>query len=1225
MEAKLERIRKQVNSKLDNQKLYAQTLIAIEETIQERNEQLTSTAYFAAMMTTLQSSQGSAELVGALIYLLDEVFPYLPHTVLRSRFNEVHTILERVYEEHKEEQPVVRSVLGCLQELLAAQDGPNWSTPLVKKAYQQILILSANASPKARKRAQDAIRVILSRPPPPTAIHPAADMTADFILRVLHEATKSDQQAAQQMLALLQTIVPYWPPHKFSVLCQVLLQLPKFNNVFLTKAAFDVFQALFDAQETDIDNEKFIALLGAICELKPAAVDERLLPAWLLIVGKAFPAYAKMNPNQCAKDIHTVFRLIFNDFQQDTKCYRQIANCLSTLVEYCISDSLIEEASSGENNGLNEMIQTLEQGLGIHYQSAWVHVMTVQQAMFNKLNHYAAPLMNTVVGLLGELRLSPAETYKEQLDKTLGAAISTMGPEFFLKILPLNLENTSSNGVGRAFLLPLLKTYTTNTSLSYFVHALIPLGDRLAQKGEAAASRDLEMQAKVYETLVHQIWNLAPGFCDLPTDLTRAFNDSVAERFSSLLYSQPELRPTIAQALQLLVEKNQALAKSSADDAHLIKAYGLTKAEAAQNLNFLSKFAVNYLAVFFNVFSQISPMFRGFMADVIKAYLTITPPEDVNSTFKKVLGMLSQALESKEPAADPSMAPMSHTMLDLAIIMIPFLDAESCELLYNGTVQSLLNKEDESTLQKKGYKVLNHLMNHPTGLQVITHHLDDLQGYLLEATGTCTVSAKKDRIKTLSGVVSNLSSADLHFIPAILSEVVLASKDNNEKTRNFAFDLLVTMGGKMKEGGVVKTNRLEGFDASMPDSQANIQEYFTMLTAGLAGTTAHMISATIGALSRVFFEFKDDIPAELTYELLQTVNVLVASNNREIVKGAIGYVKVCVVVLESAIVQPQLGAIIQSLLKCVHQHKSHFKVKVRHLFERLIRKFGFETVSEMMPEDDRKMINNIQKRRLRAKRKKTTQADSDEEDNDVSARAAPKKGSFQDAYEEVLYGSDSEIDDDSDDEMIQNVKAAVDTLKQQKKKKNKQLQQQQAFIREDEDTPLDFLDRSALGHISSSKPVQRKVKSNKGAFAENDEGRLVIAEPKANEQGDDEEVAEDYYMQHVTNPDGFIRDKRNRIRFKKGKDAQDDSMEVDEDEDGSSKKKKVAQRYEKIGKEFRSKKAGGDVKRRGQMDPYSYVPLNKVIKKKGRRDQKVTYTGRVKKVYKPANESAIAN
>lgn len=44
-------------------------------------------------------------------------------------------------------------------------------------------------------------------------------MTADFILRVLHETSKSDQHAAQQMLALLQTIVPYWPPHVCLFVC----------------------------------------------------------------------------------------------------------------------------------------------------------------------------------------------------------------------------------------------------------------------------------------------------------------------------------------------------------------------------------------------------------------------------------------------------------------------------------------------------------------------------------------------------------------------------------------------------------------------------------------------------------------------------------------------------------------------------------------------------------------------------------------------------------------------------------------------------------------------------------------------------------------------------------------------------------------------------------------------------------------------------------------------
>jgi ribosomal RNA-processing protein 12 len=41
----------------------------------------------------------------------------------------------------------------------------------------------------------------------------------------------------------------------------------------------------------------------------------------------------------------------------------------------------------------------------------------------------------------------------------------------------------------------------------------------------------------------------------------------------------------------------------------------------------MSQFAVNFLAVFFNVYSQVPPMYRGFLGEVIKAYLKITPAE----------------------------------------------------------------------------------------------------------------------------------------------------------------------------------------------------------------------------------------------------------------------------------------------------------------------------------------------------------------------------------------------------------------------------------------------------------------------------------------------------------------------------------------------------------------------------------------------------------------------
>lgn len=72
----------------------------------------------------------------------------LPHSVLRSKFADIMSILENTFEAHKDEQPLVRPILGCLQELLAAQDAPNWSMPVTKKAYQLLLVLSANASPK---------------------------------------------------------------------------------------------------------------------------------------------------------------------------------------------------------------------------------------------------------------------------------------------------------------------------------------------------------------------------------------------------------------------------------------------------------------------------------------------------------------------------------------------------------------------------------------------------------------------------------------------------------------------------------------------------------------------------------------------------------------------------------------------------------------------------------------------------------------------------------------------------------------------------------------------------------------------------------------------------------------------------------------------------------------------------------------------------------------------
>jgi ribosomal RNA-processing protein 12 len=64
------------------------------------------------------------------------------------------------------------------------------------------------------------------------------------------------------------------------------------------------------------------------------------------------------------------------------------------------------------------------------------------------------------------------------------------------------------------------------------------------------------------------------------------------------------------------------------------------------------------------------------------------------------------------------------------------------------------------------------------------------------------------------------------------------------------------MGKKMQRGGTVKNALIDGMDENTDDISATIEQYFLMVSAGLAGSSQHMISATITALSRMLYEFK---------------------------------------------------------------------------------------------------------------------------------------------------------------------------------------------------------------------------------------------------------------------------------------------------------------------------------------------------------------------------------
>ena len=70
----------------------------------------------------------------------------------------------------------------------------------------------------------------------------------------------------------------------------------------------------------------------------------------------------------------------------------------------------------------------------------------------------------------------------------------------------------------------------------------------------------------------------------------------------------------------------------------------------------------------------------------------------------------------------------------------------------------------------------------------------------------------KDRLVFLKALLSSLPNNSLHVIPSLIPEAVLGTKEPSEKARSAAFDLIVAMGYKMKEGGVVKRAKLSAMD-----------------------------------------------------------------------------------------------------------------------------------------------------------------------------------------------------------------------------------------------------------------------------------------------------------------------------------------------------------------------------------------------------------------------------
>lgn len=365
-----------------------------------------------------------------------------------------------------------------------------------------------------------------------------------------------------------------------------------------------------------------------------------------------------------------------------------------------------------------------------------------------------------------------------------------------------------------------------------------------------------------------------------------------------------------------------------------------------------------------------------------------------------------------------------------------------------------------------------------------------------------------------------------------------------------------------------------------------------------------MKSAAVLSLSRLVYDLKTDLEPSCLSEILLTVLLLLKEKAREIIKSVLGFLKVCIICLPPDHIEPHLPDLITGLTVWCGESKNRFRQKIKSLFEMLIKRFDVETIKSLVPTTYVKLIEHIKKTGEREAKKK------------AEAWAKHNKSKGMKDFDKLIEGDDM---DGSDDDEEQSHGAGKEKGKQNKADKASAgagtgTRGTKMWIK---DADLNLLDADMNQHVVTSDPsLQEAVQTRKGG------------QDKRITQGADGKI-------HI-NPN------RSRGKWAAMEDAKEEANEDDDDEDGEkpevdadgvpqfyNKKKRRAgdgeeekggkRRKNETGARFKAKRAGGDIKGKGGVDPYAFVTLDPAQLNRRKRDKAA---GRFESVVSAARKGA---
>ena len=1150
-------------------------LAAVTQVIKSEGGSESDTDYFAALSAALESADNLATAT-SVAFLLSIIISKVPDAVLQSQYSHLTKLISAkfdMFETNEDGTSLTRSLLACLSTLLAKQTLDCWQETFTQNLFYRILQQTISNKPKVRKIAHHGMSVLVEsalinrdedsgvKSREPIVSHPIWKMSSQFFQEIFQKQTRKDQiKNIFHLLNLLKFILHLFPTQQLKHLCECILKCSTSKNHHLHSLSFRILQTMFmhSPHTTCLTWQLNGQIIKALYEIYPKPHEADLIEPWLGSVQCGLSHLADTNATEAQTKTAGLFEV----------CFEYLRFCHSTVL-------------------FNKIVNTL--------QIVMEKCLIEHKVILKKSPSGSSPL---VVQILDAIQATLIARNPDSIPHILGIQATAFRMfdressdmiKTHIQFLAVTVKNWPEITEHSSELEHALSVAAEVIGVEKFVE-FIPL--KLTEEPpdlsnswvlpflkSSIKNEEIDYFKSYFIPMATEIRHKATQFAGAGDEINAKICETLESQIWDLLPSffKTAARvssgfPVVARLLGTMLQERVDLRNNISTALRQLIEHHINDDLA---IECVSKYCKNFLPILFNLYVECEAKHhnRAIVLGCLSSFIKISPPDLVEQYFNKIGTMLNS------PETDVAKKPV---LLDLGACMLPYINSSQLDLSLKQT-EHYLTAENQS-LQKKGYLALERILNlsKEEHVHFIQGNIKRIRSILLKSVSKLNPNSKKYRLKCIFSVLNITECKDEAFISTVLPEVIQSMKAINVELRNISYNILLLIGKFALESGENKHKILEGF--------------IHKISAGLTGGSEHMRSCTILCLGKLVHEFRFSLSNESVEKLLQAIYAFSESTTRQIIKYCLYFVNVVVSVMNIGFVMEHLKTLVARMLKWNKSANNQYLVKVKVITEKMLRKVDLEHVSEAFPNSHKNLLRTVRKSADKRRRERDSKREKLFEDSieETGSTTIASRGIVPAGFDELML-SDEEVDRETKSRKTQSEKS-----------KGKQKKKSRMWIKENESgDPIDLLDPKSSSRILTVHPQKReKSRSEPGTldmFRFNEEGKLVVSDEKRRRKeadNDSETGSLDTEMQTTTTAGA------SSVLSRK-----------------SSVKKPRKHRTIVDGREYKSKKAGGDMKRRNKPDPYAYLPLNKGQLRIKRKQKKLQ--GSLKAILKKASKGSV--